>query len=1392
MTHHDKASKSNKNSSRMARWPYFLAAGAVLVVGATLAVPSLLSSPGGRDWLLSYVNQELSGRVSVRDISLSWFGQQRFEGIEVTDPEGRVVASLDIVTTDASPLQLLRNNEIGNVEIVGARVNLVQDSRGVSNLHQALVPAVVTASAVAQPVKREGFLDELALSVPTNGSVSIRDATITLTGPLLRPMSFEHVSALFRSDLNNGIAEAVVKGLSHQEDLSGRFAVNISFSGLDKQGRMALKPNAAGIPLPQGDGEIRAKFDVDNVAVNIVDQLVTINNPSVTGLLAEAVGSTLDIRLDGTLNRTGPALEIAATSDNFHADLITRLQDGKLVLERPGNVTLRVTPDLFARFSRVMQPHQQPLFALARNVDIGLEFERMSLPTQLIEGTTAQPTLRMHLSVDDATLIGNPAIGQVTLHAVSGSLERLEASNSYVFTASAAIEQGELGGLVRLGGKVQEHPQSEQLIGSDILLSASNIPSVLLDYLWEGDGLLTDVIGPDLDFQAKLAWDESGTKVELRAGSDFISAPSLQLAWGDRVILEKPTQVRLQVTPRLVEYLGGEHPVLALEDRIDALVSIDRLSLLTGRTGWLDGLIVDAKATTTPFILNGRVGDVSGSARFSNVKLATQATGPARTYFKLSGDIAPDGVTPLFTATLGSASSFDIGGLWSMHHQLEEAQLNLQSDRFDARISMRSTEEGRLALASPAVIRYVIKPDTLLAYGLLQPGNPYLTQKTPIEIRVEEFSWDPWAPLATSFETKGRLFTNAIQVAGVGSEALASLNDGSIDWNISGSTHMASLSLQAKTTQGTQQGLVIADLKATRWHEPLKGRAQGKLSLESVPTALLVAMTGSPAWSTLFGTQIDGLAAGHYDYQTPGQLDILFRADQLDLEGKFALGTSEAFLQATDPLQLAWTITPARLNALEQLGQYVGLNRPLPMTLAKPTHLVASFSSVVLPWQHSVGVVEPQQRTLGWGSPSFKGSVELDGLDLTDKTNSSSLAFETIALQLETAKLSDTLDFNLKLAERPNTDKPAKLHVQGALTSLGTNQIGIDVALEGEELPLKSLLRYPLRGSKVREELPVLIGDRVGGIASFRLAQGNGHVRADLSGATGHFSLDGEIDSQVLTFTRPLTLELAITPYLRKNILQEVAPYMAAAISTERSIRLTVDNRGFSYPLASDSLTDVRISNASLELGKVTFDSNGTLGSVISLLNAPSEPLANTFQVWFTPLTFSLNEGILRLNRIDALVANRYPIAMWGKVDLIKDRVRMTLGIPGEALRESYAITQLADNYMLQIPFTGTTDNASIDKTRAAARITALVAQNHGSREGVVIGGVLDLLSGGRDEAVPPPTGPIPWATEKRTSQIAEEEPGVSAETETESKQPHEKIKNKIRKGASRLLDVLR
>ena len=155
-----------------------------------------------------------------------------------------------------------------------------------------------------------------------------------------------------------------------------------------------------------------------------------------------------------------------------------------------------------------------------------------------------------------------------------------------------------------------------------------------------------------------------------------------------------------------------------------------------------------------------------------------------------------------------------------------------------------------------------------------------------------------------------------------------------------------------------------------------------------------------------------------------------------------------------------------------------------------------------------------------------------------------------------------------------------------------------------------------------------------------------------------------------MTLNKDFHAQLTITPELGKYVLKEFVPIMDGILSADQPMKLTVESQGFAAPLYDLKPANISIRKASLEFGKVIFSSEAELAKVLSLLKSNN---SDTFGVWITPTYISINKGLISIQRVDLLINDRYPVAAWGDVDLVNDRVKMVIGLSGSAIQKAFA-----------------------------------------------------------------------------------------------------------------------
>ena len=292
-----------------------------------------------------------------------------------------------------------------------------------------------------------------------------------------------------------------------------------------------------------------------------------------------------------------------------------------------------------------------------------------------------------------------------------------------------------------------------------------------------------------------------------------------------------------------------------------------------------------------------------------------------------------------------------------------------------------------------------------------------------------------------------------------------------------------------------------------------------------------------------------------------------------------------------------------------------------------------------------------------------------------------------------------------------------------------------------------------------------------------KLDQGNGPVAASLISPNGTLSLDGRLEDGWFYLNRQLDLSIQMTPKVAKGLLGEIVPFVSSGVRGRSPIRVAIAPKDFYVPINPFDIRGLEIGQAVVELDQLEVNPTEDLGDLLSLLKVETTP-GKPEMLWFTPLYVSYHKGIATLRRVDILIANKYPVALWGKVDLEKDRVNLELGLGAKTLSQAFGMKKLPKDYILPISLRGTLSSTKIDKPKATAKIGALLAQIEGSPQGLLLSGVLDLMSGGlMSEAVPPPTtSPFPWATDEEL----EEAPHPNT--------PMKKILKGVEQGAKSLL----
>lgn len=284
--------------------------------------------------------------------------------------------------------------------------------------------------------------------------------------------------------------------------------------------------------------------------------------------------------------------------------------------------------------------------------------------------------------------------------------------------------------------------------------------------------------------------------------------------------------------------------------------------------------------------------------------------------------------------------------------------------------------------------------------------------------------------------------------------------------------------------------------------------------------------------------------------------------------------------------------------------------------------------------------------------------------------------------------------------------------------------------------------QFPL--TLIDQKLDEILGPELDLFGSLSMKEGSGPIDLTIATENLEATLRGTFSQNTLTLREPLIAHLNLTENMSQYLLKDAGPLFLNGISNTDPIVLQIEPEGFSFPL-NQSLKHLKIVKGSLDLGRCKCQNNEDLAAMIGILKRDRLGDYSTSRVWLTPFEFSVANGIIQTGRVDALLADTIHVCTWGNIDLLRDKLDMTLGLTETALRRSFKIKDLPKNYLLTVDVRGSTIAPEIQKASIAAKIAALVGSQKMEKRGV-LGSLANIfLSPKVEENTPEPIHPLPW-----------------------------------------------
>jgi|GEM_PF-1778117 len=543
-------------------------------------------------------------------------------------------------------------------------------------------------------------------------------------------------------------------------------------------------------------------------------------------------------------------------------------------------------------------------------------------------------------------------------------------------------------------------------------------------------------------------------------------------------------------------------------------------------------------------------------------------------------------------------------------------------------------------------------------------------------------------------------------------------------------------------------------------------------NLQDFPTAIFDFFTPNHVnLSDLIGPIINLKAKLDYNprKQTHLKLDLLATAPGFNTE--LALAVNPLFeITQSKPGHVYWEINNKRYQALVKM---LSEDEVTAYELHSKSTLDIEIEKIYCPKEF------PEDIKAFICHSGIVGRIEVEPMQFIAKDSNDRFFLESIRGDIFGENFARKIHVDLT----GKVSSPRFFKRDGGIFSAGVDLLNLwsdePLAITGEidlsRIPVRQILGIVPLDPIFREKANAVLGDYLNASLNAQIAGNEGPINFDIAASNfkGVFPL--QLSKDQIQLRDVLKAEITLTDSVSEHFITDINPMLVRGARSDHPIRVFIDPEGFSFPLPW-SFKGLRIEKAVVDIGKIYVHNGGAVEELMKFLKA-KPPKDKMMSAWFTPVFLSLKDGVLSHERFDMLLHKNVHIALWGRVDLVKSKVWMTLGIAPQTLKQRFNILGINKKDMFQVKMRGKTNDVELDWSSAYTRIGILITRLAGGPPGYIVGGILEqVISALGEEPTPPPTVyPFPW-DEKQSKRGSDEFPEVENPPTTSQKKANRKL----------------
>ncbi len=1157
-----------------------------------------------------------------------------------------------------------------------------------------LEPEEAVNTPVVNPASAGPSWDVLAL--PLLANLDLHKVWANLTPHLKGVVNLFDGQIIFEGKT---IENVRLEDLGFEANLAqGSDTIQFKLDGVTRQKELTGSLNWSGSfgPFNSADPTLSIKGNLKKLPVLGIDQIITLFYPRLHNAALTTIGPDIDLDMQFDLSNQRLDLAFVASSMLFNANVGLLTQNDMVSLTAPARFGLTLTPYLAEAFFS-LGPYMRGL-SLANSPRISLDVSDLEIPLTEKGMDWNHLKIRALMNLLDMKFATPVLFKGIELERLKATLTTDNLDEDLFFDTTMTLSLDEKKALIAASGSLSHALEINSSL--TLALSTQSFPVAILDKVFKGEGFLLDALGETCDFTCAIDRDMHG-----RTGTLYFASPTVSFRDANFQLKDEGSTlirpVHLLFSPS--RQFWEKHAGGIGSGKID--IEVEKLEL--------------------------------NRFDFSKLNVIAKATSPEGFYGNFS---LPN---PIFSFTIQTFSSI---------------ALDLQSEGLKAATTLNYDHKNKtLSFVSPIAVSFSLEPNQAASLWKEFAPPPIFLAPFIANGSIKPFSTPLGQNFLNSVIIEGTLDVPCLSIQAP-NKTTAVIRDAtsSLILNTKIGQFIGKLDAQLGSQESALVPLHSECIVRKLYFQPKINMSEAeyllKVGFTHLDTRFIDAWGSrktrlSPLlgnWISVKGELLKG--------STSGALALDAECEKGSFHLNVARQDDQLTLSKGQPMRANLTFDRQGFRVIED---YLG--QTLPVDLASPSTLDIQVSNLLLPMQKDGWKVDLQALS----QATIDGLLQTESLSFVESATKKPVTLNHLAFRFGRPNASSPLLLNLKATV--DAAKPGQVDVKVRLQDIQYTNNQWDVSKANaqidanfQQLPasVADLLTTSL-GLK-SQTLSVLFGEQISGSASAKLQDCSGPVSLVVNSPLSRISLDGTLQSGVLVLNQPFIAQVTMTEELSRRFLQGINPLSIAAIQSDGPMTLTVQNEKFSLPIFPWDLRSAHIGQARLELGRIVCRNQGNIHTALDLLKLGQFSRSNTLNLWFAPMDFSLDQGILECERTEFLVANSVDLATWGEIDLVRNRVDAVLGLTAQALSTAFGIKGLPDTYVLQIPMKGPLDNVKIDTGKATAKIALLLAWQKasagagsmiGGTQGAIVGGLLGQLAKLPDSnaKTPPAKHPFPW-----------------------------------------------